>query len=310
MGTLSAWLLLLLLTGCGAIHLDPGRAGHDFTYQGEYAAPGAGAQVVALGDGRFELALYRGGLPGAGWDGSARVRIPGEHRAGGAAFEAEGAFALRDGVLRGTDPPGRELQLARLERRSPTEGRAPPAGAVVLFGEGALDAVDGKHTREGDLAAGATSLESYDSFELHLEFRVPFMPDYRGQRRGNSGVYLQGRYEIQVLDSFGLDEAVDECGALYGQAAPRENMSFPPLSWQTYDVVFRAARFDADGERIRPARVSLRHNGVIVHDEVALTGSMDGGDPEGPGPGPLHLQDLWIPVHYRNIWVLPLEPSP
>jgi hypothetical protein len=275
--------------------------------QGEYAGVDLGAQVVALGGGRFEAHFLPGGLPGAGWTGAPRISVPGERRGNETSFAGALRARLLDGELRGTREDGSAFALQRVERASPTLGAPPPAGAVVLFDGTGLGGFEGHQDSAGNLAAGATTRDRFQSFELHLEFRTPFMPDYRGQRRGNSGVFLQNRYEIQVLDSFGLEGSARDCGALYGQRAPDLNMTLPPLSWQTYDVVFEAARFDASGRKTLPARVTLRHNGVLVHEGVQLAGPMDDGDPEGPAAGPLHLQDLWIPVAYRNVWLRPLE---
>jgi hypothetical protein len=145
---------------------------------------------------------------------------------------------------------------------------------------------------------------------LHLEFQIPFMPDSREQWRGNSGVYIQGRYEVQVLDSFGRPAGDTDCGAVYEAMPPRINMSYPPLQWQTYDIEFRAARFTEDGERVKKARVTVRHNGVVIHDDVAIDGPTGRGDPEGPDPRPLLLQDHWDPVFYRNVWLLPRGSKP
>jgi hypothetical protein len=139
---------------------------------------------------------------------------------------------------------------------------------------------------------------------MHLEFRTPYMPRARGQGRGNSGVYIQERYEVQVLDSFGLDGADNECGSLYKQRAPILNMSFPPLSWQTYDVDFTAPHFDATGKKTRNAHITVRHNGVIVQNDVEITSKTGAGAAEGPNPRPIKLQDHGNPVHFRNIWIV------
>jgi hypothetical protein len=181
---------------------------------------------------------------------------------------------------------------------------------VVLFdGNGTAAFAEASLDPRGLLAAGALTRDRFGSFSLHLECRVPFRPEASGQLRANSGVYLQGRYEIQVLDSFGLGLESNECGAIYEQRAPSVNMSFPPLVWQTYDIDFEAARFDASGVRTAPAVVTVRHNGVVIQDRVALTGPTGRGEPEGPEPGPLLLQDHWNPVVYRNIWLVPLGTS-
>ena len=304
----------LLLTGCTPIgyffpapsHLDPVSAGPDFLAQGEYVGgrPLWGAQVVALGEGEFDLVLHPGGLPGAGWDGRARTVVAGR-RTDEATVRFGETLTLtpESGVLTGTLPGGRAVRMARVERRSPTLGAEPPPGAVVLVGADP-PGMDGVIDEGGFLEAGATSFETFGDFRLHLEFRTPFTPGGRGQFRGNSGVYLQDRYEVQVLDSFGRAEADDECGGIYGTAAPRVNMTLPPLVWQTYDIEFRAARFDVRGEKIAPARASVVHNGVVIHSGVEIAGPTGGGERESPAPGPLHLQDHRNPVVFRNVWVL------
>jgi len=292
--------------GCfGPEHLEPEAGGREFALQGEYVGEGFGVQVVARGRGRYDGTLLDGGLPGAGADDAEPAHAEG--RDGGDAVTFAGDFdgTLRDGTLRLRTADGRQALLRRVVRESPTLGAAPPAGAVVLF-DGAVSALaEGELDPRGFLAAGATTRDAFDGFLLHVEFRTPFMPEASGQWRGNSGVYLQGRYELQVLDSFGRGPELDGCGAIYGARAPDRDMTFPPLSWQTYDVEFRPARFDASGARTAPAVVTLRHNGVVVHDGVALTGPTPRGDPEGPAPGPLRLQDHWNPVVYRNLWLLP-----
>ena len=158
-----------------------------------------------------------------------------------------------------------------------------------------------------EVTAGAGSLLTRRSFadhRVHLEFRTPFEPDGRGQGRGNSGVYLQARYEIQVLDSYGLEGRDNECGGLYGVAAPLVNMCAPPTQWQTLDIEFHAARRDPATNEGTEARITVRHNGVLIHDNVALPGSAPGA--EEVVRGPLLLQDHWNPVQFRNIWAVPL----
>ncbi|MFP4501809.1 MAG: DUF1080 domain-containing protein [Candidatus Hydrogenedentota bacterium] len=155
---------------------------------------------------------------------------------------------------------------------------------------------------------GIISKEVFGDHKLHVEFRTPLMPDKRGQERGNSGVYLQGRYEVQVLDSYGLEGVDNECGGIYKVASPRVNMCAPPLQWQTYDITFRAPRFDEDGGKSADATLTVHHNGVLIHEDVAVpkpTAAHVGGDIRDPGP--LHLQDHGNPVWFRNIWAVPLD---
>ncbi len=306
---LAPLLLGALLQGCAANYLEPEEGGVDHALQGEYTAAGApwALQVVALGEGAFRGVFLAGGLPGGGADGGERVEVEGRRSGALLRLEGEPWAEIRDGaaLLRAAD--GTRYALPRVQRESPTLGEAAPAGAVVLFDGSGLDQIDGEVDERGLLHAGAVSRRSFGSFHAHLEFRVPFGPELAGQRRGNSGVYLQERYELQVLDSFGLPPDARGCGAIYGQRPPDVNMSLPPLAWQTYDIDFSEARFDDDGRRVAPARVTLLHNGVLVHDRVALDGPTGRGDAESPAPGRLLLQDHWSPVYYRNVWVVPRE---
>src|SRR5262249_7685930 len=170
--------------------------------------------------------------------------------------------------------------------------------AKVLFsGFDARQFSKGTVTTDHLLLAGADTRQPYGDFVLHLEFRTPYMPLARGQGRGNSGVYIQERYEVQVLDSFWLEGADNECGRLYKQRAPLVNMTLPPLTWQTYDVDFTAPRFDPAGQKLRNARITVRHNGVIVQNNVEITSKTGAGATEGPNPRPIRLQDHGNPVH-------------
>ena len=298
--------------GCRPAYRTVAEAGPDYAVQGEYEAVDAtlGAQVIARGEGRFELVLLEGGLPGRARLPSPQAvrtppqRVPGERRGPRVAFSGPGIAAHWEaGRLRVQPADRRGLVLERVDRQSPTLGAPPPRGATVLF-DGQTNRFGGALDEQGNLEAGATSPGGYRDFLLHVEFRTPFMPRSSGQSRGNSGVYLQRRYEVQIVDSFGRDGANNESGALYEFAAPRLNMALPPLAWQTYDIEFRAARFAPDGTRTQPARVTVRHNGVLVQDDVALEGPTGQGDPEGPDRGPIYLQDHWNPVVFRNVWIL------
>ena len=149
------------------------------------------------------------------------------------------------------------------------------------------------------------------SFKLHVEFRVPYMPKASGQGRGNSGVYVQGRYEVQVLDSYGLKSKNNDCGGIYEIAAPLVNACKAPTVWQSYDIEFHSPKCE-NGKKVAPGRITVYHNGVKIHDNVALTKDNTtaglGGDPCTPGP--IMLQDHGNPVQFRNIWVLPLRIAP
>jgi len=145
----------------------------------------------------------------------------------------------------------------------------------------------------------------FKDFKLHVEFRTPFMPEARGQGRGNSGVYLQNRYEIQVLDSYGLKGADNECGGIYKVGVPMVNMCLPPMQWQTYDITFQAPRFGSSGNQETDAVVTVVHNGVTIHDQRKLPGPTGGAlDNNISEPGGIYLQDHGNPVQFRNIWLV------
>ncbi|MEN6577855.1 MAG: DUF1080 domain-containing protein [Phycisphaerales bacterium] len=159
-----------------------------------------------------------------------------------------------------------------------------------------------------EIKAGSGNIvtkDKFTDFRLHIEFRTPFMPEARGQGRGNSGVYLQGRYEIQVLDSYGLEGLDNECGGIYKVGAPMVNMCLPPLQWQTYDITFQAPRFDGSGNKTEDAVVTVVHNGVTIHDRRKLPGPTGGAmDDNVSEPGGIYLQDHGNPVQFRNIWLV------
>lgn len=311
---LVAGLTFPLLAQKGEAFIDPAKAGPDFTIQGEYAGQvegktPLGAQVVALGDGKFDVYFLAGGLPGAGWDGKTKVKAAATRDGDKVAITGDYTGAIQGSKLGGKTKEGVEFTLTRTERQSPTLGKKPPEGAIVLFdGTGADAWQGGKVVEDHDgklLNNGITTKQKFKDYTAHLEFRTPFQPKGRGQGRGNSGFYMQNRYEIQVLDSFGLKGENNECGGLYTVAKPSVNMCLPPLTWQTYDVEFTAARYDESGKKIANARLTLRHNGVTVHDNVEIPKTTGGQDTtEKDTPGALHLQNHGDPVFFRNVWVV------
>ncbi len=291
----------------------------DFPFQGEYVGElGQGSekvkfglQVIAVGKGQFRAVGYHGGLPGEGWDHEPPLRVEelGKRNGDTVTFVGPGGTGtLRFGTMTVDDPQGNRLgELQKVERRSPTLGKAAPEGAIILFDGKVADAWDGgKLAEDGLLMPGATSRQKFGSHKLHLEFRLPYQPEDSGQGRGNSGLYVQGRYEVQMLDSFGLEGLNNECGGIYSIKAPDLNMCYPPMAWQTYDVEFTAAEY-RDGKLAGPPRVTVYHNGTKIHDNVALPGDQTTGGAVvdvGPEPGPIFLQDHGNPVRYRNIWVV------
>ena len=240
----------------------------DYHDQGEYVGTipldgccrSVGLQVVALGDGKFDALLYRGGLPGNGFDGSSRLKLTGSRADGHVVISDENLVVdLQSGYAAVVkNPAGQRLGfLQPIKRVSPTAGALPPSNAIVLFEGHSTDQLkNAKMTKDGLLEVGCETKEAFQNFTLHAEFRTPYMPFARGQNRGNSGFYLQKRYEVQVLDSFGLEPQNNDCGSLYKFKAPDLNMSFPPLRWQTYDITFNAPKFDQDVKRISKSRES------------------------------------------------------
>jgi hypothetical protein len=151
----------------------------------------------------------------------------------------------------------------------------------------------------------------FTDFVLHAEFKTPVMPpEVKGQGRGNSGIYIQRRYELQILDSFGLEPKNNECGSIYTFKAPDRNVCTKPGEWQTYDILFHAARWaDKDGKpvKVQNAHVTVFQNGVLIHDDVEVPRKTGAGQPEGPKPLPILLQEHGNEVSFRNVWAVPLD---
>jgi len=216
-----------------------------------------------------------------------------------------------------------DLKIIKPEDKEDAKSTPPPKGAIIVFSGkdlGSWTSLDGTKPAEWKLlengvmevAPGKGNIISRQmfggNFKLHVEFRVPYMPDKQGQARGNSGVYVQGRYEIQVLDSYGKEAKIDDCGAIYGIAVPRQNACKAPTIWQSYDIEFTAP-VCTDGKKVENGRMTVYHNDIKIHDDVELTKDNTtagrGGDPCTPGP--IMLQDHGAPVQFRNIWVLPTK---
>ncbi len=302
---------------------DLAQVDADFHIQGEYSgnvthADGCcravGLQVVALGDGKFDALWYRGGLPGNGYDGSTRLKLSGQRAGDKTVLVGEGqTVELQRGYAASVKNSTGFIvgNLSPMHRYSLTAGAAPPANALVLFdGKSTNRLKNAKVTPDGLLEIGCETLDPVQNFTLHAEFRTPYMPYARGQARGNSGFYLQKRYEVQVLDSFGLELQFNDCASLYRFKAPDLNMSFPPLSWQTYDIDFAAPKFDADGQRTTKGRITVRHNGIVVHNNLELENKTGGGSVEGPNPLPILFQNHGNAVHFRNVWLVDHDATP
>ncbi|MBL9127736.1 MAG: DUF1080 domain-containing protein [Verrucomicrobiales bacterium] len=233
--------------------------------------------------------------------------------------------SIRDGKL-AANPGyyGMGLELTKTEKKSPTEGAKPPADAVVLLPYEPGRPTDGSAWKGGAWKAledgsyqcepnkgSINSKQEFGDIRLHLEFWLPLMPDAFGQGRANSGVILNTLYEVQVLDSFGLVPSAGDCGGIYDNYRPKVNASFPPETWQTYDIVFRGPRMNPDGTVREKARITVDLNGVRVQENVSIEGATAGHPPGKPPAnaerGPLHLQDHGNRVRYRNVWLQELK---
>lgn len=338
-------LAVACLTGnaFGQLWTDPkdSKLPPDFQVQGEYSGKGMGAQVIALGKGRFQAVVYPGGLPGAGWDGQNKILLDGRLDDGKAVFvPAEGArnYMARDaakfsatrtfppkghkpykgvlskGVFAAKSDKGAAFSLQRTIRKSPSLGAKPPQGAVVLF-DGSKESMKNWAGGRLDERTGLLNTDGRDirtsqkflNYIMHVEFMLPFKPDARGQGRGNSGFYQVDLYEMQILDSFGLMGLNNECGGIYQKADSKVNMCLPPLQWQAYDVDFNSAMMK-DGTKVRNAVLSARLNGVTIHEKLEINGKTGGsrGEPEGT-PGVIKLQGHGNPLQFRNVWILPKQ---
>ena len=309
-----------------------------------------GCQVVSLGDGIFQAVLYPGGLPGAGWDGENRSIMDGELAGDEVTFKAASGKRQHVAATRGREtkpsstrvslvtefpPAGHKLCTARIVgdkmsgtaagvafalsktiRKSPTLGQKPPPGAIVLFNgsdmaEWSGGSINEKFATLMPQPSDLMSRRNFNDYTIHLEFMLPYQPAYRSQDRGNSGFYQVHDYEIQVLDSFAMDGAHNECGGIYSHKGSDVNMCLPPLVWQTFDVEFTNS-VAKDGKKIKDAVITVRHNGVLIHDKFAIPGKSKHGvrrSPEGV-PGPIKLQRRRETVQYRNIWIVPRGPVP
>lgn len=271
--------------------------------------------------------------PPADGPSTLRIELTGKAEGGKIAFAGKDKAAkewsgkLEDGKLRLSyttagggvvaDESVVKSVFERIVRTSPAELLKPPADAVVL-----LPVADGPPSLEAwantnwqPLPGGVMQAakgdnrtrQAFGDIRLHVEFRIPYQPKGHGQGRGNSGVYLQDRYEVQVLDSFGLLPRGDECGAVYGVSAPRVNACLPPMSWQTYDLLFKAPRVGADGKPV-PGWITVRQNGVLIHDKAQIKSPTRSAGASGAAEtGPLKLQDHGHPVQFRNIWLVELK---
>lgn len=304
--------------GKGPAYTEPPTEDPNYTLMGEFVGqlrlPGdkkkkqqLALQIRPIAGNQFHAMAYHGGLPGQPNHQGDEMKLIGL-RSGEMLVLSGGPWAIF------VDPKGCNIvgskgkllgRLQRVERVSPTLGAVAPEGATVLFdGTNLEHFANAEMTDNGLLKQGALISPMAQDFNLHVEFRLPYMPQADGQQRGNSGLYLQSRYECQVLDSFGTEKMFNGLGALYRMKAPDLNMAFPPLRWQTYDVQFTAPRWAADGSKVRNAHITSWVNGVKVQDNVALPSKTGAGKTEEPLLLPINIQDHGDPVRFRNIWIV------
>jgi hypothetical protein len=210
-----------------------------------------------------------------------------------------------------------EKQLSR------QTGDDPVVGSIVLF-----DGVDFDHwtdkkggpvkwnLSDGVMeilpgSGGIITKENFGDIRLHVEFNVPRTPaEDKNQYKGNSGIYIQRRYEVQIIDSYGKESTARDCGAIYRFKKPDKNVCKKPEEWQSYDILFRAARFEGEGanaKKVQSARITVYQNGVLIHNDVEVPNKTGRGKPEEPQDAPILLQNHGYKVKFRNIWVKRLD---
>jgi hypothetical protein len=218
-----------------------------------------------------------------------------------------------------------DFKVRKKEDKEDVKLATPPEGAIVLFDGKNLDGwvsrndpkkpagwklVDGGAMEIKPGSGDIITEKKFDgSFKLHVEFRTPYQPKDSGQGRGNSGVYVQGRYEVQVLDSYLVEKPGEgDCGGIYGIAKPLQNACKAPTIWQSYDIEFHSPKC-VDGKKSEPGTISVVHNGFKIHDKVKITKDVttSGLASDPCTPGPILLQDHGNVVQYRNIWLLPTK---
>ena len=218
-----------------------------------------------------------------------------------------------------TDPKATEVWEPEPRVVTSGIGTAPPSDAIVLFDGTSLDnwmtldsATAGWQLKDGSMTVvkgtgDIRTKQNFGSVQLHLEWRTPAVVESEGQGRGNSGVFLQGIYEVQVLDSYkNRTYSNGQAASIYKQHIPLVNACRPPGEWQTYDIIFMEPVFNADGIKVRSGSLTVIQNGVLVQNNIEIKGTTPYiGLPQNPahGDGPLKLQDHGNPVSYRNIWV-------
>lgn len=328
--TIASATILFFLLIIVSVPLQAAETGDPFLgdWKGRWTAgedkhPDIAAQVVPLGSNQYQVVLLE----------ALYQRVPPDAII--TATSSEGVLRFDDGFFFGEikndqfnggrrgDKPGTFI-LEHFFLKSPSMGAPPPENATILFDGSGFDAwgrfpkgsgwdiLDGGILQANPNLGTIETRRKFGDCRLHLEFRIPLLPEARGQERGNSGVFLQYYYEVQILDSYGLPGYWNECGAIYRISAPYVNMCLPPLQWQTYDIDFRAARFDDAGKLQENVRITVLHNGVAVQKDQEIPHGTSGDAKKPPvspvkHPGAIRLQSHKNQVQFRNIWVVDLN---
>jgi hypothetical protein len=330
-GKVASFLLLLMLASCASTpSVDSNFATDPLTgdWQGTQLSNGREspifAQVWAVGQGQYRANLL------SEFDSAAKplAVLEGNYQNGKVTFSdnsksQEGWLTLKMFIGFFSGANAGTFEMSRVVRLSPMLGAKPGPGAVMLFDGGEKSLSNWATAKDGtpvkwklvdgamEVVPGTDSIvtrQKFRDYMLHLEFRLPLMVSSSGQARGNSGVYHQGRYEVQVLDSYGLEGKDNECGGIYKVAAPRVNMCAPAGQWQSYDIIFHAPVFDSSGEKIQNARITVIHNGILIHDNQQIPQPTGGaGDKQEVECDSLMLQNHGDKVQYRNIWLIKLR---
>lgn len=289
--------------------------------------PGLVARVIGLGNNRYEIQILEEFDKRADF----KVKTEAVWKNGKMTFDQNGfSGKITNDSFTGKkagvafDTP---FSLKRVHRTSTTMGKKAPENAVVLFDGSDLDAWERQGggdptwlTKDGyfevlpkkdnnNVGGSINTRQSFGDVKVHLEFRLPYAPEHRGQKRANSGFFLPGGYEVQILDSYGLDGMWNECGALYKQSPPRVNMCWSPGVWQTFDVEFKRLRRDSEGNKVDHAEFTVWHNGVKIHNSFQIKGATSNTQKgrelgESGKNGGLSLQDHSNKIQFRNIWVV------
>lgn len=290
------------------------------------------AQVINVKPGEYRLRFYQE------HDRRADAYFEGDGKLDGDVIRFSGngwsGQVAKDG-LTGTSGgnPGVKFSLRKTVRKSPTLGAKPPEGAVVLFDGknfdewqhggnrpvtwnllpgGGMEVRSAKsdEDRKNQIGGDIETKRKFGDCRIHLEFRYPVEPGRSGQGRGNSGFFFQRDYEVQVLNSYGLDGRWNECGALYKTSPPQVNAARPPMEWQTYDIDYKASVWK-DGRKISSPRITVRLNGVLIHHDAEIphvtAHAFASRFNEPMGDGAIRLQDHGNPIQYRNIWIVPAK---